>query len=608
MADQNQKAGQQKGGGKSEPEKDRTYKIAQDQDGKVTLNITGLAPEDKVEIELKRENAGGEEIPKGGFRGGSEDIAGPDGKVRRNAAPDQQAGVSADCAKTFQEIQTSGVNTFKDGGDYVNTIAKEWHAIGKECGRRECAEEAPPQRPAQQVHIPPPPQEEPNQRVRWWIPVLIGAGILALAGFLWCICHNSTEAAVEPCCTHEYIRGQKDAIDMAKELKGVLNGDSSSELIEDHDESGEDRGEGEDAYEDRNTSTGGQFGEFRSADPDLTLQILAYLTSSEDQNFRYLPGDSTDGENKFLLSAAQIATLMQSNKGVRWRENRPPKGWDVYRTSYNAINQFSEAGRMASLIGQKAKYRTAYKNEESFEWWVNSAVQEVPSSSKTDFSEAVKETIDRLMEKVQDEQIPSINGKVIFAVNHTSNAGGAKKSTTRKKSSGSKSRTRKKKSGLSPLNMETASYGSLNYIRPIPAGYRQVSGGKFGVWRSKKGRYHYGEDLAPLVRGRKDLAVNPAPRVGVVISAKTEGGLGKCVRLDIGDAEIIFAHLDSFGPGIKAGKRVRQGEAIGNIGQTGGEYGVHLHIEFVPKVSNFIVPIFIEEEQAGAYSSGLSRF
>ncbi|MEZ4103500.1 MAG: hypothetical protein R3B55_03050 [Candidatus Paceibacterota bacterium] len=52
---------------------------------------------------------------------------------------------------------------------------------------------------------------------------------------------------------------------MAKELKGVLNGDSSSELIED-DESGEDRGEGEDAYEDRNASTGGQFGEFRSAD------------------------------------------------------------------------------------------------------------------------------------------------------------------------------------------------------------------------------------------------------------------------------------------------------------------------------------------------------
>ncbi|MEZ4114414.1 MAG: hypothetical protein R3B65_03195 [Candidatus Paceibacterota bacterium] len=62
-------------------------------------------------------------------------------------------------------------------------------------------------------------------------------------------------------------------------------------------------------------------------------------------------------------------------------------------------------------------------------------MQEVPSSSKTDFSEAVKETIDRLMEKVQDEQLPSMNGKVIFAVNHTSNAGGAKKSTTCKKSS-----------------------------------------------------------------------------------------------------------------------------------------------------------------------------
>ncbi|MEZ4114415.1 MAG: hypothetical protein R3B65_03200 [Candidatus Paceibacterota bacterium] len=72
---------------------------------------------------------------------------------------------------------------------------------------------------------------------------------------------------------------------MAKELKGVLNGDSSSELIEDHDESGEDRGEGEDAYEDRNASTGGQFGEFRSADPELTLQILAYLQVAKIRTF-----------------------------------------------------------------------------------------------------------------------------------------------------------------------------------------------------------------------------------------------------------------------------------------------------------------------------------
>ena len=38
-----------------------------------------------------------------------------------------------------------------------------------------------------------------------------------------------------------------------------------------------------------------------------------------------------------------------------------------------------------------------------------------------------------------------------------------------------------------------------------------------------------------------------------------------------------YLHLNGFGPGIKKGVQVKQGEVIGYVGRTGRVTGVHLH-------------------------------
>src|SRR5205085_1000248 len=42
----------------------------------------------------------------------------------------------------------------------------------------------------------------------------------------------------------------------------------------------------------------------------------------------------------------------------------------------------------------------------------------------------------------------------------------------------------------------------------------------------------------------------------------------------------VYAHLSGFAPATKAGARVRQGDEIGFVGQTGWATGPHLHYEF----------------------------
>tara|TARA_Y100000590_G_C15208393_1_gene821478 strand:- start:345 stop:614 length:270 start_codon:yes stop_codon:yes gene_type:complete len=43
----------------------------------------------------------------------------------------------------------------------------------------------------------------------------------------------------------------------------------------------------------------------------------------------------------------------------------------------------------------------------------------------------------------------------------------------------------------------------------------------------------------------------------------------------------VYAHLSKFGPGIKEGKRVKQGKIIGYVGSTGMSTGPHLHYEVI---------------------------
>ena len=59
------------------------------------------------------------------------------------------------------------------------------------------------------------------------------------------------------------------------------------------------------------------------------------------------------------------------------------------------------------------------------------------------------------------------------------------------------------------------------------------------------------------------------------------GGYGKVVVIKHrANVSTLYAHLDSFAPGLQPGMRVRQGELIGFVGMTGWTTGPHLHYEF----------------------------
>jgi murein DD-endopeptidase MepM/ murein hydrolase activator NlpD len=67
---------------------------------------------------------------------------------------------------------------------------------------------------------------------------------------------------------------------------------------------------------------------------------------------------------------------------------------------------------------------------------------------------------------------------------------------------------------------------------------------------------------------------------GSIVSAKWCGGGGNCVKIKHNSTyTTIYAHMKNFAKGIKAGKKIRQGEIIGYVGSTGMSTGPHLHYE-----------------------------
>lgn len=68
---------------------------------------------------------------------------------------------------------------------------------------------------------------------------------------------------------------------------------------------------------------------------------------------------------------------------------------------------------------------------------------------------------------------------------------------------------------------------------------------------------------------------------GKVIHAGRKGGFGNAVVLQHGNnITTLYAHMRSFARGIRAGRRVTQGQVIGYVGSSGLATGPHLHYEF----------------------------
>ncbi len=67
---------------------------------------------------------------------------------------------------------------------------------------------------------------------------------------------------------------------------------------------------------------------------------------------------------------------------------------------------------------------------------------------------------------------------------------------------------------------------------------------------------------------------------GVVERANWYGSFGNYVRINHGNGyKTAYAHLKGFARGIRAGKRVKQGQTIAYLGNTGRSTGPHLHYE-----------------------------
>ena len=68
---------------------------------------------------------------------------------------------------------------------------------------------------------------------------------------------------------------------------------------------------------------------------------------------------------------------------------------------------------------------------------------------------------------------------------------------------------------------------------------------------------------------------------GIVAFAGRNGGFGKTIKLKhAGTYSTVYAHLHRTAKNIRKGKKVKQGQIIGYVGQSGLATGPHLHYEF----------------------------
>lgn len=93
----------------------------------------------------------------------------------------------------------------------------------------------------------------------------------------------------------------------------------------------------------------------------------------------------------------------------------------------------------------------------------------------------------------------------------------------------------------------------------------------------KRNTAHLGTDYAAAT-GTPIWAVGD----GTVLEAQYNGGKGNYVKIrHNGTYTTQYLHMSKFGPGIKAGVSVRQGDVIGYVGSTGLSTGPHLHYELI---------------------------
>jgi murein DD-endopeptidase MepM/ murein hydrolase activator NlpD len=106
-------------------------------------------------------------------------------------------------------------------------------------------------------------------------------------------------------------------------------------------------------------------------------------------------------------------------------------------------------------------------------------------------------------------------------------------------------------------------------------------------------RAHLGVDYAAPIGASVVAVAN-----GTVVSAARSGPSGNMVRLKHpGGFETYYLHLSAYGPGIRAGAHVAQGQLIGRVGMTGSATGPHLDYR-LKKNGVFVNPVAAHSRQA----------
>ena len=91
---------------------------------------------------------------------------------------------------------------------------------------------------------------------------------------------------------------------------------------------------------------------------------------------------------------------------------------------------------------------------------------------------------------------------------------------------------------------------------------------------TKKKRFHYGMDFS----ARKGTPIYATGNGVVKRADNRSSGYGKHIRIDHGFGYIsLYAHLSKYN--VRRGQRVKRGDIIGYVGNTGRSVGPHLHYE-----------------------------
>jgi murein DD-endopeptidase MepM/ murein hydrolase activator NlpD len=126
---------------------------------------------------------------------------------------------------------------------------------------------------------------------------------------------------------------------------------------------------------------------------------------------------------------------------------------------------------------------------------------------------------------------------------------------------------------------------------------------------------HFGMRMHPIRRVyREHHGVDYGAPTGTPVSAIADGtvtlagwnnGWGNYVRVrHAGGLVSGYGHLSRYGPGIKSGRSVRQGQTVGYVGSTGMSTGPHLHFE-VKQGGKFVNPLKVIPPRAEPVPSRL---